>query len=271
MGVIFEEGMALSSGDHNAPLIGYDSVLTPSACSATNQDAEHPATNLANPATNLRWQTDDETSPVPEGSTITFTVSSADPVDYIGIAAHNLGTAAAPLTVEKNAGAGYVSFFPQRTLTDDTPVIFRFTPQVLTGVRLTIGAGTTFKRIGVVYIGRLLVLPLNLWQGHTPLPHGRATKVVNGESESGQFLGRVVTQELVQSRMLLQHITPAIYRSDIDPFLDAAKDTPFFVAWRPGDYPAETGYAWLKNDPAPVNQAPSGLVQLELQMAGVVA
>ena len=75
MGVIFEEGMALSSGDHNAPLIGYDSVLTPSACSATNQDAEHPATNLANPATNLRWQTDDETSPVPEGSTITFTVS----------------------------------------------------------------------------------------------------------------------------------------------------------------------------------------------------
>lgn len=270
MGVIVQDGLAHGSGNINSPLIGWHNIVTPSNIVATNQDADHPASNLGNPATHLRWQTDDDSSPVPDAATITITPGTADPIDYLAIAGHNLGSVGASILVEKNTGAGWVTLFPLRFVADDSPIIFRFTPQVLTGLRFTLGAGTDAKRIAVVYAGTILVLERNVYVGQTPLPHGRIRKVTNGRSAGGNFLGAIVTEQFLQTKVPLSLIAPAFYRTYMDDFLAAAKDTPFFFAWRPGDYPLETGYAWLTADPVPVNQGPSGLIALQLDMTGIV-
>jgi hypothetical protein len=73
--------------------------------------------------------------------------------------------------------------------------------------------------------------------------------IVNGMSESGNFLGRIVLSEHRRARqnssVSRRHsIAPASIRSGGGGF-------PFFWAWAPGDYPLETGFAWLLNDAEP--------------------
>ena len=66
------------------------------------------------------------------------------------------------------------------------------------------------------------------------------------------------------------HLTPSWYRTNMVPFVEAGRETPFFFAWRPSSYPLEVGYAWLLNDPQMSNQLPNGMVQVELAMGGIV-
>jgi hypothetical protein len=49
-----------------------------------------------------------------------------------------------------------------------------------------------------------------------------------------------------------------------------SKQNPFFIAWRPQTYPDEVGYCHMTNDPAPINEAPHGLVAMSLEMTGIV-
>jgi hypothetical protein len=129
--------------------------------------------------------------------------------------------------------------------------------------------GGLAPRIAVVYVGLLLPLERNIYVGHTPITLGRMTTVINRQSESGAFLGRIVVGETRRSAVALQNLTPAWYRTYFDPFARAAQRLPFFFAWRPGDYPRECGFAWLGSDPKPANQRPNGMMQVDLDLSGV--
>ncbi|HEY0220024.1 MAG TPA: hypothetical protein VGC26_09720, partial [Afipia sp.] len=67
----------------------------------------------------------------------------------------------------------------------------------------------------------------------------------------------------------LSLITPAWYRANMDPFLAAAKETPFFFAWRPNTYPREVGFCWLTDDPMPVPVDTGNLIGFSLNLSGV--
>jgi hypothetical protein len=95
-------------------------------------------------------------------------------------------------------------------------------------------------------------------------------KITNARSESGNFLGRIVINEMTETSVSMQNLTPDWYRSQLDPFIRASKETPFFFAWRPGDYPNEVGYAWITDDPQPSNQRSNGMMQIDFQMRGIV-
>jgi len=109
-----------------------------------------------------------------------------------------------------------------------------------------------------------------IYVGHTPMPYGRSARIQNGRSEAGHFLGRIVIQETRDTAVALQNLTPTWYRTYMDPFIRASKEVPFFFAWRPQSYPYETGYGWMTNEPRPVNQRANGMMQIDLQMSGVV-
>ena len=153
--------------------------------------------------------------------------------------------------------------------TADRPEPRERVQDVLAEVRLVLQPGNAPPQAAVIYVGSLLTLPRKIWQGQTPITHGRRQRVVNGVSESGQFLGRIITTSWRETKVDLLLIDPDTYRSDIDPFLEAAQENPFFFAWRPVRYPDEVGYCWLINEPEPVNEGPSGLVALELHLQGI--
>lgn len=256
------EGLSL-----NHPVIGWHNVVTSTTVAADTEDSLYPASNLANPATHLEWRAEDDSEQY-----ITVTTNYVDEIDYVGVASHNWSSGEIPVSVgyfDTSSPPVWVELVAEVTLPDDGPVIFRFTPQSLAVVKIKLGSGTEDARAAVVYVGKLLVIERKIYVGHTPLPDGIKSTVVNGKSESGKFLGRIELGEWRESTIPLSIVSPEWFRTYMRPFLRNGKNLPFFFAWRPEDYPFETGYAWLMEDPAPVPTGPSNLIAFDMKVSGV--
>jgi hypothetical protein len=276
MSVIVSSNLVLTadeaalSADH--PIIGWQTIITASNITfQSTSDANYPESNLANPATHLAWR-----AAAASGGYTYFSIATgtADPLDYVAIARHNLGTIASSVTVgyfDTSSPPAFVALTPETLLADDGPALFRFTAQSLaTNIAVRLGASAVAPQIAVMFAGKLLVLPRKIYQGLAPINYARVAKVTNGRSEAGQFLGRIVMQEFVKNTIPLSLIGPTYFRDHIAEFLVSSKTNPFFFAWRPGTYPAEIGYCHMTNDPLPVNEAPHGLVAMSMEMTGVV-
>lgn len=254
------DGLSL---DH--PVIGWHNVVTAAGIVADTEAANYPASNLANPATHLEWRAADTTEQY-----LTITTDEIDPIDYVAIAGHNLFSAEIPVSIEGYIGAVWTEIVEETMLGDDGPAMFRLEGQSLSQIRIRLQAGVEAARIAVVYCGKSLVIERKIYVGHTPLTDARVASIVNGRSESGKFLGRIVLGETSESAIPLSLITPAWFRSNMRPFLTAAVEAPFFFAWRPQSYPLEVGYGWLLEDPKPAPVGPSNLIAFDLKVGGVV-
>lgn len=256
----------LADFNRNSPQVGYDNAVAVGNVASDTADASYPISNVANPSTASEWRASSTALQY-----ITVTLSAADRlIDYVGIARHNLGTGGGLISIEGNTGSGWVELVQGVYLGDDAPKIFRFTPDYYTGIRLKIGATTTAARLAVLYCGKMLELQRRIAVGHTPLPLGRQRKTVTGRSESGNFLGRILSGGQATSAIGLRNIEPGWYRTKLDPFILAAETDPFFFAWKPGDYPREIGYAWLTADPVPKISRANGMMEVDLQMTGII-
>lgn len=251
----------------NHPVIGWHNVATAGLIDATSSDANYPASNLANPATHLEWRSEIATEQY-----ITISTDYVDDIDYVGIAGHNFSSAEIPVSIgyfDTSSPPVWVALVEDVMLPDDGPAIFRFTAQSRSYVTIRLGAGSEEPRAAVVYVGKLLVIERKIYVGHTPLPDGIKSSVVNGRSESGKFLGRIELGEWRESTIPLSLVSPDWFRTHMRPFLREGKNFPFFFAWRPEDYPFETGYAVLMEDPVPAPAGPSNLIAFDMKVSGV--
>lgn len=261
----------VSGANGNNPLIGYENRMTAANTVSTTEGGDNPVTNVLNPSTISIWK---GTSTVAD-EYITVTLNSVDDIDYVAIANHNFGSGLITLSVEtqETSVASWVEVSSEVLVTQNGPVLFRFDPQAVYAVRLKMqpsaAAVPVVPQAAVVYVGKLLIVQRRLYVGHTPIPLGRTLRVANGRSEKGHFLGRVVLNEKLMSAASFKNLTPSWYRDKFDPFVVAAQTAPFFFSWRPQDYPLETGFAWLSEDPQPTNQLANGMMQVDLQMTGV--
>lgn len=266
-------GFVLAEGDgynSNSPVVGYEQRTTSSNLSTTSADADYPVTNLANSATNLRWQ-----SEVTDEVYVTATIDTTELIDYVGIAKHNFYTAQIAVSVEgltTDAGSpqDWVELNAPVIPSDDGPLLFRFTAQSFYAIRVRMQEGTAAARIGALRVGKLLLLQRRIYVGHTPITLGVSSDILSGRSENGHYLGRLVTGQKNVTSVSMVNLTPDWVRDNLVPFIRSAVDEPFFFAWRPGDYPSEIGYAWLSNDPQPNNMRSNGMMQFSMEMTGIV-
>lgn len=248
----------------NNPVIGYENLTRITNVTATSANSSYPVTNVANPATNLVWLSASTSTQY-----VTITHNRVDPIDYVAIAEHNLGSTGATISVETlNAGV-WTEVVSPAILPEDRPAIFRFSPLSCVGVRLKIVPNGAYPTIAVVHVGKLLVLPRPIYVGHTPITFGRETQTTNARSESGKFLGRIVLRKAKSTSVALTQLPRSWYRANMEPFAKASEENTFFFAWRPSEFPYETGYTWLTQDPRPVNSTPEGFVDVELSLGGI--
>ncbi len=257
----------------DTPSIGYENRVTSANISSTTEDADFPVTNLANVSTNLLWKGVAVSPAVDEY--ITVDLPGANDADYVGIARHNFGSAGITMSVEGLVDEAaspevWIVLVEETAIASDQPLIFKFEAQTLDKIRVRLQPGTAAPQAAVLYVGALLELQRNIYVGHTPITLGRHTVTAQQRSESGNYLGRVIVDERTQTSVNLRNLTPAWYRTFFDPFVTAARDNPFFFAWRPSSYPNEVGFAWLTDDPIPVNEQPNGMMQVEFRMNGIL-
>lgn len=267
--IVLSHSLALSlsaaTGENgNNPIIAWNSLVTVSNIVATSEDPNYPASNLSAPQTISLWKSLITTDQY-------LTVNVSDLIDSVAIARHNLGSSQAQVSVEITTAdvPDWTAVVGPVILGDDAPVIFRFDPTEVLGVRLLIQSPVVEPWAAVMYVGKLLVLPRRIYVGHTPIPFGRDPDVVNGLSQRGEFLGRIVTGGVLSSAFSMQNILPSWYRGTMDPFIEACATTPFFFSWRPEDWPTEVGFCWCTNNPRPVNQRSNGMMSIGIEMQGL--
>jgi hypothetical protein len=249
----------------NSPIIGSDNVLALGNTAADSEQDDYPVSNLCNPATNLLWKSDST-------ATQYVTISHGDmrPIDYLAIHGHNLGSTGCVVSIEGDEDGQWVELVPEIRLADDAPKIFRFDKAERVALRFKIQPTSVKPEIAVMQAGELLVLPRPVYVGHTPLNFGLASQVTNGKSESGHFLGRIVLRRSYSTVLALEHIPKKFYRERMAAFVERSCEYPFFLAWRPGEYGHEVGYAWSTNDARPVNSQPEGFMSIELSVGGLI-
>jgi hypothetical protein len=271
MAVIVGQNSPADDNPPGVPLIGYHNIVTSANITSTTAVTGFPISNVANPATHLFWRggvtTGDEL--------LTITTGFAGPIDYVGIAGHNLGSAQIPVTITDTGSSPPAILVSETLLPDDAPAILRFAPGVYSAIQIRLNlsflAEGTAPQIAVIYLGKLLILErgIKVDVEHVPITFGRRTSIVNGMSETGNFLGRIVLSEHRESRAEFFGFTPDFYRSQIDVFLDAAQEFPFFWAWAPAEYPLETGFVWLLANAEPGVSPDHRRISLVLEMAGI--
>jgi hypothetical protein len=268
--LVLSEVEALSADN---PVIGWHDLVETTNIDSTTEDADFPVTNLANPATHLRWKGGVNTG----DEYVTITTNFLEEIDYLAVARHNFGSANIVVSVEACTDLGasppiWTEIVQETMLADDAPVLFRFEPAVYQGVRLRMQPGDELPEAAVMYVGTLLILErsIKIDVGHVPITMARMSKIINGMSESGNFLGRIVINEFNESAADFSWFTPDWYRANFHPFVAASNETPFFFAWNPTEYPTDVGYVWMVNDPRAEVDPVTRRVGVQLKYRGIV-
>lgn len=243
-------------------MIGYKTICTADNVTASSQAAGCPASDAVNIFTNEYWR--------PDVMPATWTIDAGTGVDtdYIGIAAHTLGTSGASLDIEYSTDGltwtGMYSFAPA----DNAPIMVIYATTTARYWRMTV-AGPVSPRIGVIYIGEMLQMQRPIYGGHAPITLNRDTTIFNQMSESGQFMARSITRQGASTSYAWKNLTALWYRQYFDPFVKAARTVPFFIAWRPATFPTEIGFVWTSKDIRPSNMGIRDLMEVSLDVTGV--
>jgi hypothetical protein len=244
----------------NNPRLCWRNIVTAGQLTATSEKPESPVRNLANSSTAFAWEAEDDSE-----QTITLNVDGQQ-IDFIGFARHNI---TGEVRISFVVGVTETVIFDFGEVPLDQSVLFLINPATPDEIRITIRDNETAPRIAVLSVGVATVLQRRLYVGHTPISYGRQLETIGSISEGGQYLGEIVRRETRTTTVDLQNITADFYREELDPFVAQRPREAAFWAWRPGDYPNEVGYVWLRGNPQPVNQRSNGMMNITLEFEGI--
>jgi hypothetical protein len=219
-----------------------------------------PVTAITNPLTYERYRPVDATV-----AGIRFDAGAPVTVDYVGIAAHTLEGK----TVEFQSSDNNITFTNRLIMvpTGRTDILGLISPITARYWRIRIEY-TVSPFIGVIYIGKSLAMQREIYGGHTPITLSRSTTILPNVSDTGQWVGRSIIRSGYSSQYDWRHLTASWYRANFDPFVEHARRKPFFIAWRPQQYPAEVVYGWTPGDIVPVNMGLKDYMSVSLPVEG---
>lgn len=249
------------------PMVGWHNVVTIGNVVAEDEDADYPATNLANPSTANRWLSDTTDEQL-------VTVSDIDgETDYVGIARHTLdGAAISVEAITAEPGADWEEVHSGMLVAGAGPIVLQFEPDFYIGVRLRIIPDGVAPSMAVMFVGLALVLQRSMQAGFTPITDGKQNGLVTGWSQSGEHLGSILDGAMSSNSADIKALDPAWYRETMRPFVQAGNaGEPFFFAWDPENHPDEVGFCVFANgNVRPVmNYLGNGEVDISIPMNAV--
>lgn len=227
----------IPTSNPSGALIGYNNLLGES----TTSEAEKALT----PNTWERYR------PSSGALTVKWQLPTSASVNYIGIAAHALVGETILVSTAPTVG-GALTGVDSITFVDNDPIMLSFDTRTIREVIITTTL-TVASEIGIIYAGFALEMERTIYGGHSPINLSANTNYQSVISESGQFLGRNIIRKGLTSSFSWQFLDPDWYRENFNPFVEAAKLTPFFVKWRPDKYNEEVVFGHTTNDIKPTN------------------
>ena len=240
--------------------IGYDNLLISTTTSAANA--------MLIPSTWERYR------PSSGSKTVRFQLATQASIDFIGIAATNAGThnGGTPISIgyASSVGGSVISLGTIEPDENNSAVMRLFTPVTAAEVVIIfnsapVGSGL---ELGVIYAGKSLEMPHGIYGGHAPIVLNGKTKYQSTRSDSGNFLGRTITSQGIETSYKWRHLDPYWYREYFQPFVKSARKVPFFINWRPDVY-QESAFGHTTGDISPMNMTGgSRLIEVSFNMLG---
>lgn len=271
MSVIFNNSFLLSESlDQPArhPRIGYhtwtlDGNVNPGDVTVSTEADDFPGDAPLRPNTYERWK------PTALPATWEIDLGENRTFNYFCIGAHTLGSNACTIKVEyQDPSDTWVEFGTETMLSKDRAVMMLDDEVETDTVRLTVSGSGDMPQIGVIYFGNVLAMSRPIYAGHNPITLNRETRLKSSKSRGGQFLGQNFRRSGLVSSVQFQHLEPDWYRDNFDPFAKAARNRPFFFAWRPTTYPTEVAYCWTPDDMQPQNDGQPNFMSVSFNLRG---
>mgnify|MGYP001090962720 CR=1 FL=1 len=219
----------------NSPLIAWDNLIPAATITATTGDE----TALLNGVTTDPWV------PTAMPATVSIDAGAGVTASTFCIAAHNLGSVGATVTLERLVGAVWTQV-QQITPADDSPLIMSFSPISAQEWR-AVFSGATAPRVAVMSLGPGLIVPGRIIPPHIPLHRASEVNLVgDSESGTGEFLqadfertgGRVSLNFSVQLPDFAAGDDFEAFRQHFN------RGRSFFMACFPEHEPLDVGYLW---------------------------
>lgn len=225
------------------PRLLYDDVFSDGTVSATSEDTDAEAENAADGLTWDYWR------PTSLPARLEVTLTEVREVDYLMLAAHDLGTNEVSVKPQYYDG-GWVDIPAEYMPGTDNVLAMLFETVESTRFAIYLDSETSPEQlpsISVAMMGRALVVPRGQPLNHRPARWSRRTEVRPVVSEGGLFLGRSIRRDGVEFNIRFQHLDADWVRSDMQEFIDHARTKAFGWLWHPQDYPAELAYVWTRD------------------------
>lgn len=274
MSVYLSEAYVLSpakAAEAWKPRICRHNLVNFSTIAADQEEANYPATNLANPATNLLWKSDGTAA-----LNLTCLFSYNDPIDYVAFARHNFGSSGTSLSIETLDPGGdpeddgdWTQQVAPQYLADDRAAIFFLDDVTCGGFRLPMTPDAIAPHCGVLMGGKSIALPYGLPPGHTPISMGRSAETYAGVSTAGDFLGSVELTANLRSTIEQRDLDADFYRNNLEELAMEGKRAHYFFAWSPQWRPSEVAFCKTVNDPRPVINQLNGEVDISFEIQGL--
>jgi hypothetical protein len=242
--------------------IGWRNIVRRGNISGTAGLTGFPLTALGNSLTYERYRP--STSVL---ATITVDAGSPVEVDYVGIAAHTL-QGKSFLLRSSNDNVSFTGQILVQVDSDDSSDIMALIEPVTARYWQIQFLYSISPFIGALFVGKSLGMQRQIYGGHTPITLSRSTTILPNVSDTGQWVGRSIIRSGYSSRYEWRHLKPDWYRANFDPFVEHARRNPFFIAWRPQEYPAEVVYGWTPGDIVPVNMVQRDFMSVGLDVEG---
>lgn len=257
--IYFESGFVGNTYDLEHPRILWNSVTRRGTVAVSSEENGFEGVNAATATTYDAWQ------PETLAATWTLTFDTAETVSAVAIDAHTIGSTESLVQImEDDGGGGWQNIQPQESPSDDSPIAFLFSERSLEKVRVRI-VGTTPPKLGVIHVCKALELPQRVYMGApTPIDMGKVTGFQTNQSATGQYLGRSIRTEKPQNDFTVSNLTETWVRSNLLPFMDDAREYPYFLLERPQTRPTALSYRWRDRDIRPERIGATNLMQVAL-------
>ena len=228
------------------PRIGYHSILPNATLTASSEGDENPVSLAGNYLTYDAWE-----AAASGAQWIEIRTSTAEMVDYVGIACHNLASANSPFRLQYLTDTGWANAMDEFMLPYNSPFMYEFDPVISNRFRFQILDSRFNPFVGILFVGQIMHFERGVFVGHAPAPYSKMDEILNSESEGGQFLGRSIISEGAGTNIDLSHLSSDYLRSTWVSFQEHARLRPFFFSWNPVWYPYEVIYGWGTSTPKP--------------------
>lgn len=267
MSVYIETGFTGFTYELNHPRVCYQRRGAANATGSTEASG-YAAINAGDVRVDSAWRP----TSLPANWSVIF--NSPRTVGYVGIAAHDLGTQNADISIQTTSDAGStwdtVAGLGNLAPSDDSAILCLIEPSTFDGYRVLINSADSEPTIASIGAGSVLEWPRkSVWTG-TPITEGDRITFANNLTATGVWVGRTRVSDGLEFQVEINNLSEAFRSGDFKAFKDYAngEDAAFFIAPRPGDYPDEVAYAWssetvMMSRDRP-NQGLSGSVNLKL-------